>query len=315
MKSFSTYKGIVASARGSVLAIGNFDGVHKGHQALIATAREIARRENKPLGVMTFEPHPVSVFRPETAPFRLTLEPMKARRLEISGIDLLFSLNFDRELFMLNATDFIQRVLVEGLGVSHIVVGADFTFGHGRTGDVHTLKNDGRFGVTVFAQQTAADGTVYSSTIIRNYLREGDLAAANALLGWEWEMEGEVIHGNKRGRELGYPTANVDLGAHVRPRFGIYAVQVAIDTADWLPAVANIGIRPMFEAPMPLAEAFIFDFDSDIYGSILRIRPIKHLRDEAKFDSLDALVVQMKKDCEKAKEALSRPCEGRGPGL
>lgn len=304
MKSFSAYKEIPATAHGCVLAIGNFDGVHKGHQALISTAREIAQREGKSLGVMTFEPHPVSVFRPETPPFRLTLPPMKARRLESLRIDLLFSLNFNRELFMLGAADFINRVLVEGLGVSHIVVGADFTFGHGRSGDVHTLKNDGRFGVTVFGQQTAADGTVYSSTIIRNYLREGDLAAANALLGWEWEMEGEVIHGNKRGRELGYPTANVDLGAHVRPRFGIYAVQVAIDNGKWLPAVANIGIRPMFETPTPLAEAFIFDFDSDIYGSILRIRPVKHLRDEAKFDSLDALVVQMEKDCVKTREIL-----------
>lgn len=304
MKSFSAYTGLPAEARGSVLAIGNFDGVHKGHQALIAAAREIARRENKALGVMTFEPHPVSVFRPETLPFRLTLPPMKARRLEMLNIDFLFSLNFNRELFMLGATDFIQRVLVDGLDVSHVVVGADFTFGHGRSGDVHTLKNDGRFGVTAVSQQTAADGTVYSSTIIRNYLREGDLNAASALLGWKWEMEGAVIHGNKRGRELGYPTANVDLGAHVRPRFGVYAVKVSINDSDWRPAVANIGIRPMFETPMPLAEAFIFDFDSDIYGSILRIQPVKHLRDEAKFDSLEALKSQMAKDCVKAREIL-----------
>ncbi len=304
MNIFHIYKNLPDKVRGAVVAIGNFDGVHKGHQALLAKVREIAAEEGRKAAVLTFEPHPRKLFRPDEPPARLTPPEMKAERLEAAGIDILYSLSFDWDFASQGADVFIRDVLQDGLSAAHVVVGHDFRFGQMRTGEPGAIAAAG-IPLTVIDEVSGADGQVYSSSAIRQALRHAQITEANAMLGWEWEMRGEVVRGDRRGHELGFPTANFALGDSVHPAYGVYAarVQVAGDQ-KWFGAAVNIGIRPMFEIPEAQVEAHIFDFDAEIYGKILRVQPVRFLRSEAKFASLEELTKQMQDDCLQARKIL-----------
>ncbi len=287
-----------------VVAIGNFDGVHRGHKALLQKAKDEAAAKGVKFGVLTFEPHPKRLFRPEDLPNRITPPAVKHWRLEEFGVDVLVSLPFDWDFASQSAEDFIQTILIDGLHAEHVVIGADFRFGQMRKGGPEDIKNAG-VSVSIVEKIAGEDGEVLSSSRVRSALRAGDLAAANSILGWEWEMRGEVIKGDQRGRELGFPTANVKLGDTIHPAYGVYATMVQIEGEDiWRAAATNIGIRPMFEVPTAQIESFIFDFDAEIYGKTIRVKPVERLRSEAKFNSLDELIAQMDKDCQKAKEVL-----------
>ena len=287
-----------AGAKGAVIAIGNFDGLHLGHQALVKKTREIAKSLGAPAAVMTFEPHPREYFQKDAAPFRLTLLPMKQRLLEDMGVEHLFALDFNAQLAALTGQQFIDDILIGVLEVKHIIVGADFAFGHNRSGNIDTLQRSGRFGVTVMEPVLCPDGTAYSSTRIRDHLSKAEFDAANALLGWHWQIEAPVIHGDKRGRELGYPTANQRVDRYLRLPYGIYAVDVLLENDSHpLRGVANFGIRPMFRIEQPIFETFIFDFSAEIYDKEMRVRPLKFLRPEAAFNGIEALKDQMKQDC------------------
>ena len=293
--------------RGASVAIGNFDGVHRGHAHVIG----LARREGVPLGVVTFEPHPRQFFAPDAAPFRLMNAEARAHRLEKLGVEVLAELPFGAALSGLTAEEFAREVLSEGLGVSHVVVGADFCFGKGRQGTAEMLAGFGRdmgFDVTVAPLLEAAAGAV-SSTAIRNALSAGDPRGAAEMLGHWHRIEGRVLHGEKRGRKLGYPTANMELeGLHV-PRLGVYAVLVDVLTGPHegsYRGVANLGIRPMFARETPNLETFVFDFKGDLYEQHLSVGLVEFLRPEMTFDGLDALVAQMDADSAAAREALAR---------
>ena len=304
-KIYSSSHSLPDTLKKCVIAIGNFDGVHKGHCQLLQKAKELADTKQCASGVLTFEPHPRTVFQAPSEPFRITPPPVKRERLTDAGIDFVYELNFSRETAQLSAAEFIENVLKRDLDASHIVIGYDFHFGKGREGNAKTLQDAG-FPVTSISPVNNDRNQKYSASTIRSYLRRGMIDEANDMLGWDWIIEGEVIHGDKRGRELGYPTANVVLGDTLHPSFGIYATYVRIEGEEnWRPAATNIGIRPMFETPEDLVEAHLLDYDGDIYGKTLQIKPIAKIRDEARFDSLEALVTQMDKDCRKAKELLA----------
>lgn len=292
--------------KGGVIAIGNFDGVHKGHQILISKAAEIANTHKLPFGVLTFEPHPRQYFQSVNEKFRLTTDKQRVRLLhELCDVDFVLTQKFDDYFASLSPNQFVQDTLISGLSVKHVTVGHDFCYGKMRAGKATDLKSYSEFETQIIDPLKDDLGTLYSSSQIRHDLRRGDITAANDLLGWEWDIEGTVIHGDKRGRDLGYPTANMDLGDYLEPALGIYATRIQIEGEDtWRNAVTNIGIRPMFQAQKPLVESFIFDFDEDIYEKEIKVKPVKFLRGEAKFDSLEALIAQMDKDCENAKKVL-----------
>lgn len=308
MQVFKTFRDLPAAARGAVIVIGNFDGVHKGHRTLIDLAHAKAKALNVPVAVLTFEPHPRALFRPDDPVFRLTPAAVKERQLAQAGVDILYSLKFDWDFASLSPQQFIDQVLVEGLQPAHIIVGQDFCFGQLRKGTTQTLIDQG-LPVSAIDKVVDEDGDDVSSSAIRQELRFGNIEAANALLGWDWEMEGTVVKGDQRGRTIGFPTANVALGETLHPAYGIYATYVKIvedgDDSPWLPAATNIGIRPMFELQVGQIESYIFDFDRDIYGKTLRIKPVKRLRGEAKFESLDALIKQIELDCAEARKILT----------
>ena len=293
-------------AQGCVLAIGNFDGVHLGHAALIKMAKSLAAEA--PLGVMTFEPHPRQFFQPEAEPFRLTLLPMKQRLMETLGVEHLFAVAFNRDFSQLDGEAFVERILVQNLKVRHVVVGEDFMFGRGRSGTIATLKaaaDAGKFKLTVMPPVVASSGEIYSSTAIRELLKQAKFAEAASFLGWPWQMESPVVHGDKRGRTMGYPTANQNMLEHLRIPYGVYAVKVMIEGETvWRAGAANFGIRPMFQVVQPIFETFIFDFSGEIYGKVIRVQPVKHLRPEMSFAGLPALISQMKDDCIAAKAVL-----------
>lgn len=311
MKLIRNIQDITPEQTGQVLVIGNFDGVHKGHQHLLARAKEIAKQNDLRFGVLTFEPHPRKLFRPDDKPFRITPEPVKNRRLAKSGADFVCTLEFNWDFASQGAEDFITHILDKGLKPQHIVVGHDFHFGQLRKGNADTIKQAG-YDVSVIEQIGLDNNERISSTQVRSALRHGHIDQANQLLGWPWEIEGIVMRGDQRGRELGFPTANIHLNDTMHPAYGIYATLVQItndgEDAPWLPSATNIGIRPMFEVPTGQVETFIFDFDRDIYDCTLRVRPVTRLRGEAKFDTLDALIVQMNKDCDQAREILAKIC-------
>jgi riboflavin kinase/FMN adenylyltransferase len=306
MEKFSDIDSFPDRLRGSVIAIGNFDGVHKGHHYLLAKARKIAEKEGKSFGVLTFEPHPRHVFRPDDPPFRITPEPIKLRRLEEVGADFVFAVRFDWNFASTSAENFIEEMLRGGLEASQVVVGNNFHFGQLRKGDAKLLK-EMMPGVTIVKPKDGG-GEVISSSRIRTLLRHGWVGEANELLGWEWEIQGEIMRGDRRGHELGFPTANVPLGDTLHPGYGVYASLVKIvedgDDSRWLPAATNIGIRPMFKLEEGQAEAHILNFDQDIYEKTLRIRPVRQIRGEAKFASVDELISQMKRDCEQVRDIL-----------
>ena len=306
MQIYKKLSDIPSEAKGAVIAIGNFDGVHRGHQALLSGAKKVAAEQNKKFGVLTFEPHPRRLFQPDQPPGRITSVNLKAQRLKTHGVDFLFSLDFDWPFASQTADEFIQNILKDGLGAHHIVVGHDFHFGQMRKGSGETIEEAG-IPVDIIAPIKDEKADIISSSRIRQFLRTGDIDAANALLGWEWEIQGSIFRGDRRGHELGYPTANILLKDTLHPAYGIYACRVQIENeSEWLPAATNIGIRPMFEVPEGQVEAHILDFpDRDIYGRILRVKPIERIRSEAKFASLEDLITQIEKDCAQAREILT----------
>jgi riboflavin kinase/FMN adenylyltransferase len=297
--------------RGSVVAIGNFDGVHLGHQIVIGRTAEIARGLGAKLAVLTFEPHPFQVFHPEAPPFRLTPFRAKARQIEALGVDLLLVLPFDLEFSKVTADNFVRRLIVESLHARHAVVGYDFHFGHKRGGTPDVLRELGErwgFGVTVVAPLEAAGGTVYSSTRIRQDLAQGRTREAAAMLGRPFEIEGRVEMGDQRGRTIGFPTANLRLGDYLRPAGGVYAVRVEIEEETprrWHDGVANLGTRPTVGGSDLRLEAHLFDFAGDLYGKHLRVALIEHLRPERKFSGLAELKAQIAADAAQARAILA----------
>jgi len=302
MQIFRHYENLPVAARGAAVAIGNFDGVHRGHQSLIAHTKTLGSK----LGVLVFEPHPQEYFKPDGARFRLTPFRAKTRLLEHFGADVLYALHFDAHLAALTAEEFISKVLVEGLGVRHIVVGNDFQFGKGRTGTVDLLKARGAergFGVTTFDLVGAGPESKISSTRIREALREGKPEIAARLLGHWWTVEGRVQPGDKRGRTIGFPTANVSLEGYLEPALGVYAVRVEIGDKTYN-GVANFGRRPTFDKKDVLLEVHLFDFTGDIYGQQIIVSFVSYLRPEMKFAGLDALKAQIAADSDTARQLL-----------
>lgn len=298
-----------AALRGGVVAIGNFDGVHRGHQSVLEPALEIARRNSVPALVLTFEPHPRQVFRPDVPLFRLTPAPMKAALLGALGFDAVVEQQFDRAFSGLSPQAFVRSVLVEGLGITHVVTGFDFHFGKNRSGTPELLKAAGQengFGVTVVDAYSDEGGTVISSSRIRGLLGEGEVAEAAGLLGYRYTVEAEVAGGQKLGRTLGFPTANMALPLETELRHGIYAVRFRRADGRLYNGVASFGRRPtVTEDGAPLLETFLFDFDGDLYGETCSVSLFSFLRGEEKFDGLDALVTQMKRDEAEARALLA----------
>lgn len=307
MRIFESLVALPADAKNAVIMIGNFDGVHRGHQALIEQAKEKAGALGKPLGLLTFDPHPRSLFRPDDPPFRITPTSMKMEKLKEYGIEFVVSLHFDWAFASQSAEQFVEDVLVRGLAPAHIMVGHDFRFGQLRKGTPDTIHEAG-LALTLFDDVTDDAGQKYSSSAVREALRRGDMVTANNILGWEWYMQGAIMHGDRRGHELGYPTANVPLGDTLHPAYGVYATMVQIEgETSWRAAATNIGIRPMFEVEVGQVEAFILDFpETDLYGKILTIRPIRRLRGEARFDGLPALISQIGADVAQTRQILAK---------
>ena len=300
-----------AQAAPAVVAIGNFDGVHCGHRALIARAIEQARSRGVDAAVLTFEPHPRSVFQSDGAPFRLSPEPLKARRIAELGADKLYVATFDQSLSSLSAEAFAQDVLRAALGAVHVVTGRDFRFGAKRAGDAALLTALGlEHGFTAEAiAPVAQDGVVFSSTAARAALRSGRPEEAARILGGWHRVEGRVEKGHQRGRDLGFPTANLNFGDAIRPAFGVYAVGVEVcdgPHAGVYDGVASIGVRPTFDGSAENFEVFIFDFAGDLYGSYISAELRHFLRPELKFDDVDALILQMRRDVEEARAALAQ---------
>ena len=294
--------------------MGNFDGLHRGHALLIGRARDLARGEDRPSAVLTFEPHPRSVFFPATEPFRLTPFRVKERELARLGLDLLFVQHFDLAFAAKSAEDFIAEIILDAIGASHVVVGWDCTFGKSRRGTPDFLRTAGArqgFGVTVLEPIRGADATVYSSTHIRELLKAGKPREAAALLGRFWEIDGRVATGDRRGRTIGFPTANLGLGDYLRPAFGVYAVRVSGDGPDdplagrTVDGVANLGLRPTVGGAEPRLEAHLFDTDTDLYGRHLRVALVDFIRPEQKFAGLDALKAQIAADAARARDILA----------
>lgn len=292
--------------RGGVVAIGNFDGVHRGHRVVLQHALDIGHASGTPVYAMTFEPHPRTVFNPDKPVFRLTPRHAKAEVLEAFGLDGVLVLPFSREFAGLEAADFVQKILIESLGIRHAVTGHDFHFGRGRAGTPEFLTAAGAengFGVTIVEAETDEGGEIISSSRIREALANGDIALANGLLGYRWFVEAEVRHGEKRGRDLGYPTANLRLADECPLKHGIYAVRVIVDGTPH-DGVASYGRRPTFDNGAPLLEAFLFDFSGDLYGKTLRVSLVSYLRPEERFESVEALIDQMDRDSAEARAAL-----------
>jgi riboflavin kinase/FMN adenylyltransferase len=300
--------------RGAVLAMGNFDGLHKGHAALIGEARHRARAAGLPAGVLTFEPHPRSVFMSEGEPFRLTPFRVKEREIARLGVDLLFVQHFDLDFARKSAESFVTEILIGAVGATHIVVGHDCTFGNRRRGTPDLLRAAGAehgFGVTVVEPVRGPDAAVYSSTHIRELLRDGRPREAAAQLGRFWEIDGRVMTGDRRGRTIGFPTINLGLGEYLRPAFGVYAVRVSGDGPDdpfdgrTVDGVANIGLRPTIGTPEPRLEANLFDIDADLYGRHMRVSLVDFIRPERKFAGIDALKAQIAEDAASARTILA----------
>jgi riboflavin kinase/FMN adenylyltransferase len=312
MRILRHYRNPPPEAKGAVVALGNFDGVHRGHQALIAQAARIAKERGRPLAALVFEPYPREFFRPQDEPFRLTPFRAKARLLSELGIEFLIVLGFDAEMAGKLAQDFVMEVLVHELGILHVVVGSDFRFGKGRGGDAAVLAYMGEmegFGVTVF-KPVLENGEKISSSKVRAALKSGRPEEAARLLGHWWRIEGHVASGDKRGRTIGFPTANLKLEHTLHPAFGVYAVRARpYGGGRVYDGVANFGLRPTFAVTAPLMEVHLFDFSGALYGEIMEVELIAYLRGEKKFASLDALKAQIAADSEAAKQILSATSE------
>jgi riboflavin kinase/FMN adenylyltransferase len=298
--------------RGAVAALGNFDGLHRGHLAVIGEARRIARATGRPLGVVTFEPHPRGFFQRTSVPFRITPFRTKARLLADQGIDVLFVLRFDAGLAGTLAQDFVVHAMVEGLGIAHVVTGPGFVFGKGRKGNATVLTQMAameRFGYSQVATESFA-GEPCSATEIRVLLRRGQVDQAARRLGRTWEYEGRVIHGAHLGRTLGYPTANLATEGRLIPAPGIYAVRAGwaeAGRAVWRDAVASLGTRPTFDGEGTLLEVFVFDWRGELYGRRLRVAFVERIRKEERFADIESLKARMALDCIEARAILARP--------
>ena len=310
MQIFRRSHNLPDNARKATIAIGNFDGVHPGHRAVINEAGLIARNEGLPWAVLTFEPHPRQLFSPNQDPFRLTPFRAKAEEIEAMGVDLLIVQRFDNPFSQIKAEEFVMKAVVQGLDAHHVVSGYDFVFGHNRGGHCDLLLSMGEkegFGFTAVSALSDNSGEIYSSTRIRDRLKDADPKGAAKILGREFELSGRVVHGNHLGRELNYPTANIHLRSYIRPANGIYAVRVLVEgygNKNWIDGAANIGIRPTIGGNEIIFEVFLIDFDADLYGKYLRVRLVDYLRKEKKFDGLDALKAQIALDTEKARTVL-----------
>ena len=311
MRIVREYQNASECERGAVVALGNFDGVHLGHQAVICEMLKISQKLGVPSSAMTFEPHPRRFFDSNGPAFELTPSLAKSRQIEIMGTDLHYIMQFDKKFASLSAQKFITLVLVEGLNVKHVVTGYDFVFGKGRKGKVNLLKELGKdkdFGVTVIAAQNAGDGAPYSSTVIREHLKNGRTREAATLLGRPWEIEGIVVTGDQRGRKIGFPTANLKSNGYVFPALGVYAIWVGIvieGKTVWHPGIVNVGHRPTFGGEQVTIEAHLFDFHGELYGQNLRIAFVAYLRPEKKFDGIEEIKRQINTDCVTARDILN----------
>ncbi|MEG3176251.1 bifunctional riboflavin kinase/FAD synthetase [Sphingomonas sp. RB3P16] len=307
MKRLDGGSAIPAALRSGIVALGNFDGFHLGHQAVVGRAVARARAEDRPALVATFDPHPVRYFRPDAEPFRLTTLDQRERLFAEAGADAMVVFEFDAALAAQTATEFVGDRLLDKIGAGGVVTGADFTFGKAKGGDVDVLADLGAkngFSVETVAP-VALDGAPVSSSRIRELLQAGDPRGAARLLTRPFAIEGVVQHGDKLGRTIGYPTANLDMGKYLRPAYGIYAVRGRLADGRVVDGAANLGIRPSFDPPKELLEPFFFDFSEDLYGQPLEVELIDYLRPEAKFDTLEALMQQMDADCARARDILA----------
>jgi len=303
---------VQAPLRGAIIALGNFDGFHIGHQAVAGEAIKWAQEEGRPSIIATFDPHPVRFFRPDVPPFRLTTLEQRQELYLAAGATAMLVFRFDQELSSTSAEDFIAKILIERLGAHGVVTGEDFSFGRKALGNVELLRDyGGALGlkarvVTPVEGDGPDGGGAVSSSRIREALRKGDPQLAAKLLTRPFAIRGIVEHGDKNGRKLGYPTANLSIESYLRPKYGIYAVTgTVLATGEVLKGAANVGIRPQFEPPKELLEPYFFDFSRDLYGQEIEVAFHHFLRGEAKFDSLDDLMVQMEKDCDEARRLLS----------
>jgi riboflavin kinase/FMN adenylyltransferase len=319
MRILRHFHNVAEADRGAVVALGNFDGLHHGHRTVIGEAGRIARATGAPLGVLTFEPHPRLFFQPDTVPFRLTPFRPKMRLLEELGVDITYNLRFGPGIAGRLAPEFVIDVLVEGFGISHLVVGPNFVFGKGRHGNAYILRQMAAregFGFTevepvMTGDQGGAkgDGRMYASTDIRVLVRRGQVDEAAARLGRAWEIEARVQHGDARGTTLGYPTANLPVVGALHPDPGIYAVRVGMienGVFGWHNGAAYIGTRPTFAGEETLLEVFLLDFKGDLYGKRLRVAFVERVRGDKAFDNPEALIAQMDLDCDRAREILGR---------
>lgn len=308
MKIVRTWQDLAPNDRGASVAFGNFDGIHKGHQQVIALAARQARALRCPLGVLSFDPHPRQIFQPNAPSFRLMTGDQQARTLAGMGVEVFYVLAFDSAMAGLSDRAFATQVLAEGLGVRHVAVGFDISFGHGRTGSPKIMADYGRelgFSVSVAEAVGDASGLKFSSTSVRDALREGRPDMAAAILGRPFAVEGIVEHGRQLGRKLGFPTANVALNDYVLPRFGVYATRTRLPDGREIAGVANIGISPTVDGETaPRLEVWLFDFDEDIYDQVIETDLIAFLRDEEKFASLDIMASQVMADARRARELL-----------
>ena len=298
---------VPAAFRDGIVALGNFDGFHRGHQAVVGRAVSRARAEGRPALVATFDPHPVRFFKPDVPPFRLTTLDQRQELFAHAGADAMLVFEFGAPLASMDAEEFIAEVLAKQIGAAGVITGDDFSFGKGRKGDATLLARLGpAHGVAAEAvAQVVLDGERISSGRVREALVDGDTRTATHMLSRDYAIEGVVQRGDARGRELGYPTANLELGDYQRPKYGIYAVRVTLDDGSEHPGVASLGVRPTFQPPQELLEAHLFDFDRDLYGRKIEVALHAWIRDEKKFDGIAPLIAHMKDDEAKARHLLA----------
>lgn len=294
--------------RGGVIALGNFDGFHLGHQAVVGRATQVARKEGRKAIIAAFDPHPMRYFRPETPPFRLTSLDQRERQFGEAGADAMLVFTFDGDFAKVTAREFVEDILLNRLGIAHVVTGEDFTFGNGRSGNIEVLRQiAGNSKIETSAVPAVMrEGSPVSSTRIRELLKAGRPEDATALLTRPFAVSGTVQHGDKLGRDIGFPTANLDMGRYLRPAYGIYAVTGHLPDGRTLHGAANLGIRPSFDPPKELLEPYFFDFAEDLYGQRIEVALHHYIRAEARFDGLEPLKAQMDKDCQVAREWLAK---------
>ena len=315
MKTLQTYTDLASSDKGAVIALGNFDGLHRGHQAVIAEAKSIAKNLNAPLGIGLFRPHPFRFFKPDAPPFRLMTPSVRAEVMASLSVERLYEIPFEEALRDMDDVQFVEQVLHQGLGIKHVVVGEDYGFGKNRCGNVESLTRlCGERGIGVTPMKPVGLHALYGkygSTEIRKALKQGDVFHAAHMLSRPWIVDGVVQQGQQRGRTINFPTANLEFGDLVRPKFGVYCVEVKLEGAeDWRPAIANTGNRPTVGGEEARLEVHIFDFERDIYGQHIQVRFRSFVRPEQKFESFDDLRMQIERDCAGARTlfGISEAC-------